>query len=961
MTPLSLNRAIRPHGGVLVDRVLRGEVREEAGRRAASLKRIALNARTMSDLELIAVGAYSPLEGFMGQADYRSVLYEMRLANGLAWTLPITLAVRRADADALREGEDVALVSPWEEPLGILHLEERFPYDGREEARLVYGTEDPGHPGAQYQLARGDVLLAGKVDLIGRPPFRGFEAYRLDPAATRARFEELGWRTVVGFQSQHPIHRAHEYIQKCALEPLDGLLIHPLVGQTKLDEVPSEVRVRCYQVLVGQYYPKDRVVLAVFPGAMRYAGPRETVFHALVRKNYGCTHFIVGREYASVEAASSPVTVDELFRRFTPEELGVVPLFFDETFYCRRCEAVTSPKTCPHNPLDRMALSGTLVRELLGRGEALPAEFTRPEVAEILRNWVRGPVEAPPAPQPVKETKAQRAERLKRALNPWEAYPEIVRFAREGYQSIPTEWLNTYFRWWGVYTQGDGIGAVGGKGGEGKAVPYFMVRIRIPNGVLLAHQLRTIADLAERHARGIADLTVRQNVQLHWVRIESLPEIFQSLWRCGITTMGSCGDDTRNITGCPLAGVDGDEIVDASPLVQAATRMLNGNPDFYNLPRKYKISITGCRVWCSYPEINDIGMTALRRPQTGEVGFSVRVGGGLSTDPHLALRLNAFVRWNQVLPVVRGISEIFRDSDVLRQNREKARLKFLFLTHGWTAERFQEELERRVGFALDAAVAEEPPEDVYRDHVGIHPQKQDGYCYAGLAVLRGRMTPGEMRAVADLADRHGTGELRATIMQNLLILNVRRERAAALTGEIEALGLRINASPFWRGTIACTGTEFCKLALSETKNFARWLVEDLETRLPGFGQHLKIHVTGCPNSCGQHWIADIGIEGKKMKAEGQMVDAYYFFVGGAVGKHQAKARPIGYRVPATEVPGAIERLLRAYLADRRNGGNFRQFCARHTDEEIREFLAGQEVAAVARDPSPGRPPHGVDG
>jgi len=591
----------------------------------------------------------------------------------------------------------------------------------------------------------------------------------------------------------------------------------------------------------------------------------------------------------------------------------------------------------------------------------LPSEFARPEVAEILRNWVRGAEVEKPAPPPVKETKAQRAERLKGRLNPWEAYDEIVRFAREGFQAIPAEWLNTYFRWWGVYTQGDGIGAVGGKGGEGKAVPHFMVRIRIPNGFLASHQLRTIADLAEKHARGIADITVRQNIQLHWVRIEDLPEILKNLWRCGLNSMGSCGDVTRNITGCPLAGVDGDELVDASPLVQAATRMLNGNADFYNLPRKYKISITGCQAWCSYPEINDIGMTAIRHPETGEVGFSVRVGGGLSTDPHLAVRLDAFVHWNQVLPVVKGISELFRDSAVLRENREKARLKFLFLAHGWTAQRFQEELERRIGFHLDPAVREDPPDDVYRDHVGIHDQKQAGYCHVGLPVLRGRLTPGQMRTLADVADRYGSGELRTTSMQNILIPNVRRERAQALARAIEAAGLRLEGSPFWRGTIACTGTEFCKLALTETKNFARWLVEDLETRLPGFDQHVKIHVTGCPNSCGQHWIADIGIEGKKVKVEGQMVDAYYFCVGGGVGKHQAKARPIGYRIAAAEVPGAIERLLRVYLGDRRDGENFRQFSARHTDEALRAFLAWEPVAPVARDASPGRPPRDVDG
>jgi sulfite reductase (ferredoxin) len=560
----------------------------------------------------------------------------------------------------------------------------------------------------------------------------------------------------------------------------------------------------------------------------------------------------------------------------------------------------------------------------------------------------------------VRETKAQRAERLKRELNPWEAYSEIVRFARAGYGAIPPEWLNTYFRWWGVYTQGDGMGVVGGTGGEGRAVPYFMVRIRLPNGLLFAHQLRTIADLAERYARGIGDITVRENIQLHWVRIEDLPAILESLTRCGLTTMGTCGDVTRNITGCPLAGVDADEIVDASPLVQAATRLLNGNPEFYNVPRKYKVSITGCRVWCSYPEINDVGLTAVHHPATGEIGFSVRVGGGLSTNPHFAVRLDAFVHWHQVLPVVKAITELFRDSDVLRQNREKARLKFLFLLHGWTPERFQEEVERRLGFALDPAVPEDPPEDVYRDHVGIHPQRQAGYDYAGVAVLRGRLTAAEMRAAAAAADRYGSGELRTTAMQNLLILNVRHERTAALAETLQAAGLRLDASPFWRGAIACTGSEFCKLALTETKGFARWMVQELEARLPGFDQHVKIHVTGCPNSCGQHWIADIGLEGKKVKVDGRQVDAYYFFVGGAVGKRQAAARPVGYRIAATEVPAAIERLLRVYLEERRGGENFRQFAARHTNEELRTFLAGAEVAAVARDASPGRPPHSVD-
>ena len=564
---------------------------------------------------------------------------------------------------------------------------------------------------------------------------------------------------------------------------------------------------------------------------------------------------------------------------------------------------------------------------------------------------------------PVKETKAQRVERLKREKNPWRALGEIRRFAREGFQSIPPEWLGTYFRWWGVYTQGDGAGVVAGQGGEGKALPCFMLRIRIPNGLLNSGQLRTVAKLTEQYGRGVADLTVRQNIQLHWITIEALPEVLDALEQCGLGTMGACGDVTRNVTGCPVAGVDAHEICDASPLALEVTRALAGNDDFYNLPRKFKISITGCNIWCPYPEINDIGLTATRRG-TGahsEVGFSLRVGGGLSTDPHLSARLDAFVRWNQVIPVVKGIAEIFRDADQLREHRERARLKFLFLRHGWTARDFQDQLESRLGFPLDPAVEETPPDDVYRDHVGIHPQKQPGLFYVGAAVLRGRISAEQMRAAAELADRCASGELRTTNMQNLLIVNVPQQNTGTLARELDAIGLRPGGSAFWRGAIACSGSEFCKLAITETKSFSRWLVEELEERLPGFEQHLKLHVTGCPNSCGQHWIADIGIEGKKIKSGDRLLDAYYFCLGGAVGLHQSIARPIGYRCLATEVPDAIERLLQHYLIAKGPGENLRQFFARHSDAELREFLAGELVSAVARDPSPGRVPHAVEG
>jgi len=558
------------------------------------------------------------------------------------------------------------------------------------------------------------------------------------------------------------------------------------------------------------------------------------------------------------------------------------------------------------------------------------------------------------------ETKAQRAERLKAALNPWAAYAEIERFAREGFDSIPPEWLNTYFRWWGLYTQGDGVGAVGGKGGEGKAVRHFMQRIRIPNGILTAPQLRAIAGLADRYARGVADITVRQNIQLHWVEVESLPAIIRTLDAVGITTLGTCGDVTRNITGCPLAGADADEIADTSSLVESATAMLNGAAEFYNLPRKYKVTITGCRVWCSYPEINDVGLTALRHPRTGETGFSLRVGGGLSTEPHLGPRLNVFVPWERALAVLKAVTEIFRDSDVLRQHREKARLKFLFLQHGWTAARFRAEIERRLGAPLPPAVPETPPEDVYRDHVGVHPQKQPGLFSAGVSIARGRITPAEMRAAAALAERHGSGALRTTHMQNLVVLDVPRASLPGVRREAEAAGLALEASPFRRGTVACTGSEFCKIALTETKGFAARLVEELEARLPGFDQHLKLHVTGCPNSCGQHWIADIGLEGKKIRGPAGFEDAYYFCVGGGLGARATVARPIGFRVPAREAAGAIERLLQAYLALREPGATFHEFTAAHTDDELRALLAGGVVTAVARDLPAAATPHSIE-
>src|SRR5262252_904136 len=568
-----------------------------------------------------------------------------------------------------------------------------------------------------------------------------------------------------------------------------------------------------------------------------------------------------------------------------------------------------------------------------------------------------------PDAAPVKESKAQRVERLKREKLAWDHLGEIREFARAGRGSVPPEWLGTYFRSWGIYTQGDGAGVLGGANGEGKSTDFFMVRIRVPNGILRTDQVRTLAELSENHARGLADITVRQNLQLHWVTIESIPEIIESLQKSGLTTTGACGDVVRTVTGCPVAGLTHDEHFDASPWALAVDRALGGNREFYNLPRKFKMTVTGCRTWCSYPEINDVAFTATRRIRGSNVehGFSVRIGGGLSTEPHLALKLNAFVRQDQVVDVARGIAEIFRSRDVLRISRDNARLKYLFLKFDWTTEKFLTELRRVIGYDLDPAEHEEIPGDTHRDHTGIHRQRQAGLVFIGASVLRGRITPAQLRRAAALADQFGDGSFRFTAQQNVLLANIREEHAQTVATELTATGLPVEVPAFARGTVACTGSEFCKLALTETKSFARWISSELDERLPGFDQQIKLHITGCPNSCGQHWIADVGIEGKKTKVDGKLVDAYYFCVGGSLGQIATIARPVGYRCAATAVPDAIERLLANFQHNRCEHEPLRAFLARKSNDQIREILAGEVALPVERDLPAARTPQSVEG
>ena len=375
---------IRPHGGKLVNRFVEGNEREELEERVPNMPALRLNAREMSDLDMIATGAMSPLEGFMTQDDYLSVLDLMRLASGLPWSIPIVLAVKEGDGSQYPLDSDVALCDCQKNLLGVLHLEDKYQLDREKEALAVLRTTDAAHPGNQYLKTIGDVYLGGKISFLHRPRSQMLEDYRLDPKETRVLFKTKGWHQVVAFQTRNPIHRAHEYLQKCALETVDALLIHPLIGETKSDDIPPLVRMRCYEVLLEKYYPKTRVALSVFPAAMRYAGPKEAIFHAILRKNYGCTHFIVGRDHAGVGSYYGTYDAHYIFHDFEPEEIGITPLFFDHAFYCKKCGSMASAKTCPHSGQEHVFLSGTKLRGMLKEGKIPPPEFTRPEVAEIL-------------------------------------------------------------------------------------------------------------------------------------------------------------------------------------------------------------------------------------------------------------------------------------------------------------------------------------------------------------------------------------------------------------------------------------------------------------------------------------------------------------------------------------------------------------------------------------------------
>ncbi|MSQ32720.1 MAG: sulfate adenylyltransferase [Dehalococcoidia bacterium] len=375
---------MEPHGGKLVNLFASDAHKHELAKKAQGLKHRVLNQRELSDLELLSIGGFSPLEGFMTQPDYKRVVSEMRLASGLPWSIPVTLSFSKEEAAAMKEGQEIALADESSKILAVMTIQQVYPYDKQDEAKNVYRTTEEAHPGVAAVYKQSEMLAGGKIQVLEEVPHAEHQAYRLTPAQTRAAFEQRAWKTIVGFQTRNPVHRAHEYIQKVALETVDGLLLHPLVGETKGDDIPADVRMKCYIALMEGYYPKDRALLSVLPAAMRYAGPREAIFHAIMRKNYGCTHFIVGRDHAGVGSYYGTYDAQKIFSEYKPGELGIQTMFFENTFFCKTCGSMASSKTCPHDATHQYSLSGTKMRQMLTEGQMLPVEISRPEVAKIL-------------------------------------------------------------------------------------------------------------------------------------------------------------------------------------------------------------------------------------------------------------------------------------------------------------------------------------------------------------------------------------------------------------------------------------------------------------------------------------------------------------------------------------------------------------------------------------------------
>jgi sulfite reductase (ferredoxin) len=513
-------------------------------------------------------------------------------------------------------------------------------------------------------------------------------------------------------------------------------------------------------------------------------------------------------------------------------------------------------------------------------------------------------------------------------------------FAPGGFRSIGKQDLRSRMRWWGLYTQRK-QGVPGERTGSAEPEEledeFFMMRIRVDGGAMTSEQLRAIAWASERYGRDVADITDRQNVQLHWIRIQDVPAIWERLESVGLTTQEACGDTPRVILGCPLAGVAADEVLDATPAIRAVAARYLGDPNFSNLPRKYKTSISGCRAACTNPEINDVSFVGVQGPQ-GIPGYDLWVGGGLSTNPLFAQRLGAFVEPERVAEVWGAVASLFREYGY-RRSRNHARFKFL--VKDWGAERVREALEREFLEAPlpDGAAAVAPPMSE-RDHVGVFPQ-HDGRVFVGVVPKAGRISGHQLRLVAELSEDYATGSIRSTAQQKLVIVDVDPGHVNELVARLDDLDLPAHPGVFRGGTMACTGIEFCKLAIGETKMRAQWLYAELATRLPGFGEDVRIHVNGCPNSCARFQVADIGLmSALRPRPDGTKSDAFLVHLGGGMGEGAAFGRKVrGVKIYAEDAADYLETLLVRYSQQRAIGDSFGAFVNRMDAEELARFAA----------------------
>ncbi|MGZ4480643.1 MAG: nitrite/sulfite reductase [Gaiellales bacterium] len=534
-------------------------------------------------------------------------------------------------------------------------------------------------------------------------------------------------------------------------------------------------------------------------------------------------------------------------------------------------------------------------------------------------------------------------EHIKARKDGLDVLADVYRYAELGFDAIDPDDL-ALFRWYGIYTQRAAESVAAGDPGPSEATDgLFMLRIKFPNGVVTAEQLRIIGRLAERYGRGMGDITTRQNIQLHNLTIEDLPVVLDELNAAGLSFTQACGDVWRNVVGCPLAGVDGHELLDSRPLVQELERTFVGSKEFSNLPRKFKVSVSGCLHRCAQHEINDIGLVAVEKD--GVVGYDVWVGGGLGASARMGRRLEVFALPEEAAEICRAITIVFRDEGN-RTKRTRARIKFL--VDEWGVEWLRAEVERLVGRELPTSVEPAGPLDPHRDHHGIHPQVQPGLYYVGGTTLRGRFTSQQMIGVADLADRYGSGALRCTNRQNIIVLDVPDDRVELVAAELGDLGLPTEASGFRRGVVSCTGMEFCKLAIVETKQRAAELIEHLERRVGDLAGAIRINLNGCPNACAQYQIADIGLQGGIARMpDGSRVQGFIVHIGGRLGEGAAFGRRVASKaMPADDARYAVERVVRAYAAERRSDQSFGEWADQQGDQRL-AALIGVGVAREA--------------